>query len=75
MEDIEIRFCKPTGGKAGKGFNKTSTIQVFNLTKSCIIKQFKYTVGDGLSKAIAKVKAKRLAEKILNNPMIKQEKV
>jgi len=39
-----IRKSKPTGGKAGKGCNRTSTIQVFDQKESRVLKSFRYTV-------------------------------
>ncbi len=52
----KIKLANPTGGKAGKGCNVTSTIQVFY--HDFVIKQVRYKVGDGESfeKAVSKVK-------------------
>lgn len=44
-----IKMANPTGGKAGKGHNKTSTVQVFNTDTNCIIKSIQYKVNDPLS--------------------------
>jgi len=43
-----IKTANPTGGKAGKGFNKTSTVQVLN-QDNMLIKHFRYQVGDPAS--------------------------
>ncbi len=45
VSQYRIKKANPTGGKAGKGRNKTSTVQV--LYRSCVVKQFRYFVGDG----------------------------
>jgi hypothetical protein len=47
-----------SGGRAGKWKNKTSNIQVFDIKKFMIKKQFKYTVMDLESKKDAIEKAK-----------------
>lgn len=50
-------FHVPTsGGKAGFGFNVTSTIQVHK--GGCIVKQFRFKVDDDQSKSTAIAKAK-----------------
>lgn len=53
-----IKTASPTGGKAGKGLNKTSTIQVFDPKETRLDKQIRYNVGDpkSLLKAIQKSK-------------------
>lgn len=43
----EIRSARPTGGKAGRGLNKTSTIQV--LLSNQVMKAFRFKVGDAAS--------------------------
>jgi len=50
-----IKLARQTGGKAGKGYNKTSTIQV--VKDDCIVKQFRYTVDDAASFAQVSRKA------------------
>lgn len=45
-----ISLPSPTGGKAGKGLGKTSTIQVRR--HDYIVKQFRYKVPDGKQAAI-----------------------
>jgi hypothetical protein len=50
------------GGKAGKGFNKTGTVQVhepFNSESYLLKKQIRYSVGDptSLDKAMQKARA------------------
>lgn len=54
---MRIKYANPTGGKAGKGFNKTSTIQVMD-DMNCMVKQFRYNVGDAESENKALNKAK-----------------
>lgn len=52
---MEIRI--PTsGGKAGKGHNKTSTVQVMD--GNMLVKQFRFKVGDSESYRKAREKAK-----------------
>jgi len=51
-----IDTARPTGGKAGKGRNKTSTVQVFG--PDMMLKQFRYKVGGTLSFDTAWQKAK-----------------
>lgn len=58
-----IRHALSTGGKAGKGHNKTSTIQVFDTETWCIVKSFRYTVGDRESYRTAVEKANKLCGK------------
>lgn len=41
-KDFIIKKAKSTGGKAGKGKNKTSTIQV--VKNNQVLKQFKYSL-------------------------------
>ena len=50
-----------SGGKAGKGRNKTGTIQVRKW--GMIAKQFRYKVGDENSRLAAIFKAKSFCEK------------
>ena len=57
--DYEVRYAKQTGGKAGKGCNKTSSVQV--LHNSCIVKIFRFTVGDTQGRISAKLKADEYA--------------
>jgi hypothetical protein len=59
----EIRFARQSGGKAGKGCNKTSTVQV--LYGSCIVKQFRFLMGNSQSieQAIAKAEAYVITKK------------
>ena len=53
---LKIKYAKKTGGKAGKGHNKTSTIQIFDMDTNCIVKQFRYDMNSIIShqKAIKK---------------------
>jgi hypothetical protein len=53
-------FHLPTsGGKAGKGNQKTSTIQVWKDNQ--IVKQFRFTINDNESRKAAVAKAKAFA--------------
>jgi hypothetical protein len=49
-----------SGGKAGKGCNKTSTIQLRR--KSSIAKQFSFVVADSASRTEAVAKARKWAD-------------
>ncbi len=49
-----------SGGKAGKGHNVTSTIQV--RTGSCIVKQFRFEMASRESRLAAIAKARAWAE-------------
>lgn len=70
LDNVVIRHAKNTGGKAGKGCNKTSTLQVVELFSNgaMLLKQFRYTVNDiesyytALDKARGYVKTLRSAE-------------
>lgn len=55
-----IKTANPTGGKAGKGFNKTSTIQVLEPSGDMLtlVKQIRYKVGDSASLETAIKKAR-----------------
>lgn len=53
-----ITTARPTGGKAGKGCNKTSTVQVFGPGGTTLEKQFRFKVGGTLSFDTAWQKAK-----------------
>lgn len=52
-----IQFPLQSGGKAGKGHNKTSTIQVVDPQCSVLMKQVRYTVNDAESRRKAIIKA------------------
>ncbi len=54
---LKINYPKATGGKAGKGHNKTSTIRVLDTATNCIVKQFRYKVNSGRSQIHAYVEA------------------
>lgn len=56
-----IQKALPTGGKAGKGHNKTSTIQV--VKDNLIVKQFRYRIDSIESLAAAQAKAKAYVDK------------
>lgn len=65
---------QPTsGGKAGKGHAKTSSIQV--RLDNRLLTQFRYKVGDGLSQATAWKSAKQYADNHYkaNNPEPKEQ--
>lgn len=60
-----IRLARQTGGKAGKGYNKTSTVQIvekfgFDGLLERVVKMVRYEVGKPgeLEKAIDKAKQK-----------------
>lgn len=48
--------ARPTGGKAGKGCNKTSTVQIFK--DNMLMKAFRFRVGEVESYVVAKNRAK-----------------
>ncbi len=56
MSEYRIKLANQTGGKAGRGRNKTSTVQVF--CGSCIVKQFRFSMIDHESYKAAMMKAK-----------------
>ena len=70
MQTKSFHICdaRPTGGKAGKGNNKTSTVQVFDDTDTdCafLIKMFRFKVGDLQSYVKAKQKARTYVKALL----------
>ncbi len=52
-----IKHANPTGGKAGKGCNKTSTIQVMDGSGRMLLKSVRYRVNDPKSRSEAVRKA------------------
>jgi len=56
-----IKLANRSGGKAGKGYNKTSTIQVMD-DNNCIVKAFRYDVDSAESYFTALDKAKHYAK-------------
>lgn len=48
MNYYALKFARNTGGKAGKGRNKTSTVQVVQRVGEGyrVLKQFRFRVGD-----------------------------
>lgn len=52
-----LKTASPTGGKAGKGLNKTSTVQVIDSREMILLKHFRFKVGDPASLARAWAKA------------------
>ena len=59
---LVIQHPNQSGGKAGKGCNKTSTIQVMNAERTMLLKQVRYTVGDPESQKKAVIKACKFIE-------------
>lgn len=55
-KNYSVRLARSSGGKAGKGNNKTSTIQVW-YEGYLVVKQIRYNVGDKESEGIAIKKA------------------
>lgn len=53
-----IKTANPTGGKAGKGYNITSTVQVIDPSDYALKKQVRFKVGDRESLRRAWQKAK-----------------
>lgn len=64
-DNIIIRRAKRTGGKAGKGYNKTSTIQVLEVHEDYYVKlaQFRFKTDDIESYYAAIDKARQYVEK------------
>jgi len=60
MADYHIQDAKSTGGKAGRGRNKTSTVQVFEVIGDFgyLKKQIRFDVNDFQSHERAKEKAR-----------------
>ena len=54
----KIKKCMPSGGKAGKGYNVTSTIQIFKEGESIIEKHIRYKNREhgAISGAVQKAK-------------------
>jgi hypothetical protein len=57
-------LAQQTGGKAGKGFNKTSSIQVYDMNLPRIVKQFRFKVNDSDSFHKASEKAMKLVQEL-----------
>lgn len=64
----DIAESNDRGGKAGRGCNRTATVQVREATGSgyLLLKQFLYTVGDSVSKAKAVEKSKAFIDALKN---------
>lgn len=62
-----VKLPEPTGGKAGKGCNKTSSLQVFDTQESKIVKLFRYRINDRWSGSTALNKANALRDKLNNS--------
>ena len=62
-----IKTAKPTGGKAGKGRNKTTTLMVFDPVEGLLLKLFRYTLNDLQSFYSARLKAYDYIEKRLTS--------
>jgi hypothetical protein len=54
-------LAKQSGGKAGKGKNKTSSIFVYN-EQSCIVKRFGFYINDIESRKAALKKARNFVQ-------------
>ena len=54
-----------SGGKAGKGKNATSSVQVFNASTNCVEKLFRFKTSDYLSKTTAINKAGNYSLRLL----------
>ncbi len=63
-----IKTAKPTGGKAGKGRNKTTTLMVIDPVEGLLLKLFRYSVGDLQSFYSARLKAYSWVEQRLTKP-------
>jgi hypothetical protein len=61
LNGYTIKLANQTGGKAGKGHNKTSTVQV--IKDGCLVKQFRYTVDNPASFMEASRKAIEFANR------------
>lgn len=46
---VIIKTANRTGGKAGKGNNKTSTIQVIHEASGILLKQYRFKMDDEMS--------------------------
>ena len=61
-----IKQANKTGGKAGKGLNKTSTLQIWDdsiaLNGIVLVKQFRYVVSDLSSRKSALRKAQNFVQ-------------
>jgi hypothetical protein len=63
---LRIQYAMQSGGKAGRGLNKTSTIQIRDEI-NCIVKQFQYVVNDSESERKAFRRAKKYIKQKGNN--------
>lgn len=61
---FEIRSAKKTGGKAGKGYNKTTTWQVIDKGENRILKMFRWDVNSYESAKKAFEKAKLFIDRL-----------
>ena len=71
LSNVNIVEARKTGGKAGNGRNKTSTIQVIEIVGNKgynILKQFRFNLMDESSKQKAKQKAKEYVNSLNLNP-------
>lgn len=59
-----IRLARPTGGKAGKGNNLTSTLQVFREGGHQILKAIRFNVADAESRKAAARKARAFVDSV-----------
>lgn len=71
-KEYTIRLARPSGGNAGKGHNKTSTVQVW-YDNCLVVKQIRFTVREhetkmnAIEKAIAYVAGKKVAAEYFSN--------
>lgn len=59
---FEVCLADQAGGKAGRGKNITTTMQVFGPGGHLILKSFRFNVGDAASRRNAVAKAKLFIE-------------
>jgi hypothetical protein len=65
--NIKIVEERPTGGKAGRHYNKTSTILIIDVMSNLgyiILKQFRFKINDKISKKKAIEKAEKFRESL-----------
>jgi len=68
--NIKIVEARPTGGKAGRHYNKTSTIQVIDDMSNLgyiKLKQFRFKTNDKASKQRAMERAEKFRESLFEN--------
>jgi hypothetical protein len=71
-KEYTIRLARPSGGKAGKGHNKTSTVQVW-YDNCMVVKQIRFTVREhetkmnAIEKAISYVSGQKIAKEYFSD--------